>query len=129
MSVVQVRWRSAHDMEATFDRLTRWENHSVPFTTIRRTPLGFTARTAWGPVGFDDPMEVVAFERPRFVRIEKRGRFVTGWAEIEVAPSGAGSEVSWTEYLRITGVPGFLGPPVDWASERMLRGILRGLLA
>lgn len=129
MSVVQVRWRSVHDVEATFDRLTRWEEHSVPFTTIRRTPEGFTARTAWGPIGFDDPMEVVAFERPRFVRIEKRGRVVTGWAEIEVHPSGTGSEVRWTEYLRVRGVPGVLTPVVDRASERMLSGILRGLLA
>ncbi len=63
-----------------FARLTDWERHgeAVPLTRIRRTESGFVARTGVGPLGFDDVMDVVAWDPPRSCRIEKRGRVVKG---------------------------------------------------
>jgi hypothetical protein len=104
-------------------RLTTWERHtaSVPFTRIRLdTPppsgvgTAFTARTRLGPVGFDDPMRVTEWVPPDGVsgagrcRLEKTGRTVTGWAEIEVAPDGAGSLVRWREEVRVGKLPSAL---------------------
>ena len=48
-----------------FARLTEWERHGevVPLTTITPRPGGFLARTGVGPLGFDDPMDVVTWLR------------------------------------------------------------------
>ena len=47
--------------QEAFSRLTDWQRHGdvVPLTSVRLTDTGFVARTGLGPVGFDDPMEVV----------------------------------------------------------------------
>ncbi|MFJ8928974.1 MULTISPECIES: SRPBCC family protein [unclassified Streptomyces] len=96
-------------------RLTDWERHgdSVPLTRVTVTTpppdaagTVFVARTGVGRFGFDDPMEVVAWQPPRRCRMEKRGRVVTGWAEFEVRALGdGGSRVEWREELRVRGVP------------------------
>ncbi|MFE3284231.1 SRPBCC family protein, partial [Streptomyces sp. NPDC059233] len=61
-------------------------------------------------------MEVVLWRppagtEPGLVRLEKLGRTVTGWAEIEIhrSPTG-GSEVQWREDLRLRGLPRALDP-------------------
>ncbi|MFF5445523.1 SRPBCC family protein [Streptomyces sp. NPDC012888] len=126
-------------------RLTDWERHGaqVPLTrTVVDTPppnrVGtvFTARTGVGRLTFDDRMEVVRWQppeegRPGAVRLEKRGRAVRGWAEIEVRPlPGGGCEVRWSEDLRPFGVPRVLGPAVAAAGRllfaRALDRLLRG---
>ncbi|MFC4032281.1 SRPBCC family protein [Streptomyces polygonati] len=110
-------------------RVTTWERHSatVPFTEIEvSTPppsgLGtaFTARTRLGGVGFEDPMRVTVWTPPEgeagagHCRLEKTGRIVTGWAEIDVAPEGTGSRVRWREELRV------------WRLPRLLDGVTAG---
>lgn len=100
-------------------RLTAWERHSgsVPLTRITvptPPPTGvgtvMVARTGIGPVGFTDPMRVVVWEPPAQdgngrCRLEKTGRVVLGWAEIEVRPHGARTYVRWREDLRVRGLP------------------------
>ncbi|MFI1098741.1 SRPBCC family protein [Streptomyces sp. NPDC020917] len=98
-------------------RMTAWERHTatVPLTTMTvRTPppsgpgTVIVARTGVGPLGFDDPMRVTVWQPGRHCRLEKTGRLVTGWAEIDVRPDrdgGPGSLVSWREDLRVRGVP------------------------
>ncbi|NEC81673.1 SRPBCC family protein, partial [Streptomyces sp. SID7958] len=91
---------------------------AVPLTRITVTtppPTGegtvFVARTGLGPLSFRDPMEVTVWEppgdgTPGRCRLEKRGRVVTGWAEIEVRPGPGGrARVEWREDLRIALVP------------------------
>ncbi|MFF8640902.1 SRPBCC family protein [Streptomyces sp. NPDC015345] len=100
-------------------RLTTWERHgeAVPLTrvTVRTPPptrVGtvFVARTALGPIGFDDTMEVVDWRPPEGAtpgrcRLEKRGEAVMGWAEIEVGPGPVGSRIVWHEELRLRPLP------------------------
>ena len=117
-------------------RVTDWAAHGrfVPLTTV--TPVGpagpgggFLARTALGPLGFDDPMEIVDWRPPRFCRIEKRGRVVRGWAELTIAPRAAGSRVSWREEAMPAGLPAAAHPLADAAGRRLFSRVLRGLLA
>jgi hypothetical protein len=101
-------------------RLTAWERHgaTVPLTriTVRTAPptgVGtvFVARTGLGPVAFEDPMRVTVWEPPGGpasrgrCRLEKTGRTVTGWAEIEVLPQARGARVRWREDLRVRPLP------------------------
>lgn len=124
-------------------RLTRWERHAdlVPLTRIEvetPPPTGvgtrFTARTGAGPLRFDDPMEVVRWQPPDggaagLCRLEKRGRVVTGWAEIAVRPRGSGCEVEWREEIRVRLVPS-AADPVTALSGRLVFGrALHGLLS
>lgn len=131
-------------------RLTDWPAHGgrVPLTRITgvsvpATGVGarFTARTGVGRVGFDDPMEVVAWSPPGAgrargrCRLVKRGRVVRGWAEIEVggpeadARDGAGAvRVVWREELGVRGVPRALDPLVTWTARRVFGRVLDGLL-
>ncbi|MFW6721238.1 SRPBCC family protein [Streptomyces sp. MAR4 CNY-716] len=135
-------------------RLTDWPAHGgrVPLTRITGVSVPasgvgsrFTARTGVGRVGFDDPMEVVAWSPPgagRAVgrcRLVKRGRVVLGWAEIEVygpeAGTGDGGDggvgavrVVWREDLGVRGVPRALDPVVAWTARRVFGRVLDGLL-
>jgi hypothetical protein len=94
----------------------------------------FVARSGVGPMAFDDPMEVVAWQPPRDggpgkCRLAKRGTFVTGWAEIEVRPvDGGGSRVLWREELRVRWLPGVLDRPLGWAGRWMFGRAVEGLL-
>ena len=93
--------------EEAFSRLTNWQRHGdvVPLTTVRLTDTGFVARSGLGRLAFDDPMDVVEWDPPRFCRLEKRGRVIHGWAEISVRPTASGSKVVWREVAHVTGVP------------------------
>lgn len=112
-------------------RVTRWERHGayVPLTTITTTELGFVARTGVGPVGFDDPMEIVEWDEPGYCKLVKTGRLVQGWAEIEVSAEGAGSRVVWREEISVRGVPRFADPIVKKSSEALFSRVLDGVLA
>ncbi len=114
----------------TWERLTDWERHArfVPLTRITRTDRGFVARTGLGPVGFDDPMDIVEWREPSFCRLEKRGRRVTGWAELNVDPFGAGSRVTWREDLHVRGLPGMFDGLTRAASRRLFSRVIDGLL-
>ncbi|MEU6391137.1 SRPBCC family protein [Streptomyces sp. NPDC046939] len=119
-------------------RLTDWERHGdvVPLTrvTVTTPPPNaagtlFVARTGTRRIGFDDPMEVVAWQPPRRCRLVKRGRVVTGWAEIEVRALGAdASVVEWREELHVRGVPALADPLLAAAGRLMFGRTVNGLL-
>jgi hypothetical protein len=115
--------------QEAFSRVTDWPRHGdvVPFTTVRATETGIVARTALGRVGFDDPMDVVQWDPPRFCRLEKRGRVLRGWAEISVWPIATGSKVVWREVAHVTGVPRALAGVERAAGRAMFRRLLTGL--
>ncbi len=106
-------------VERVWERLTDWPAHSrwIALTTVRVTsdrPDGvgatFVGRSGIGPLGFDDPMEIVEWTppvsgRPGYVRVQKRGRVVLGWAGFEVAAGpGAGTRVRWSEAVEVAPV-------------------------
>jgi hypothetical protein len=125
-------------------RVTDWPAHAaqVPLTAVEEasgppTRVGsvFVVRSAVGRFGFDDPMEVVEWQppspgRPGRCRLEKRGRVIKGWAEIEVHGTDSGSVVLWVEELRFPLLPSALDPLVARVGRRVfgraLDGILRG---
>nr|WP_283251624.1 SRPBCC family protein [Aeromicrobium duanguangcaii] len=126
--MTRVRRRSQLAAPAAFARVTDWERHRVPLTTITATSDGFTARTGVGPVGFDDPMEITHWDPPRRVHLVKRGRVIRGSATITVDPEGSGSVVTWDEEVSVIGVPGFLDPVVRRLLGLMVSSVLRRLL-
>jgi hypothetical protein len=62
--------------------------------------------------------------------MEKRGRLVRGWAEIEVHPAGSGCRVVWREDLRIASLPRLFDGLTARAGRlvfgRAMTGLLRG---
>lgn len=132
-----------------WQRITDWVGHGrhVPFTAITVEPLGpsrvgtvFTARTALGPLGFDDPMEIVEWQpptdggsgqpdHPGRCRLEKRGRVMLGWAEISVQPAGTGSQVSWREDAVPAHLPKFAHPVAALVGRLLFGRVMRRLLA
>ncbi|MEV5434200.1 SRPBCC family protein [Streptomyces sp. NPDC052701] len=108
-------------LDEAWRRLTEWPRHGevVPLTRITvvtpaptRAGTRFVARSGVGPFTFDDPMEVTVWQPPRdgapgLCRLEKRGRIVLGWAEIEVRPGPGGrARVLWREEIRVRPLPG-----------------------
>ncbi|MFI2347990.1 SRPBCC family protein [Streptomyces sp. NPDC019443] len=86
-----------------------------------------------GRFGFDDPMEVVHWQPPEdgapgLCRLEKRGRVIKGWAEIEVLPQGSGAVVVWVEELHIRLVPRLFDPLVVRVARLVFGRALDGLL-
>ncbi|GGU86463.1 hypothetical protein GCM10010260_19470 [Streptomyces filipinensis] len=119
-------------LDEAWRRLTTWPRHAdaVPLTRVRvltPEPTGvgtrFVARSGLGPLAVDDVMEVTVWRPPTdgeggLCRLEKRGRVVRGWAEIEVlAGPGGRSRVVWREELRVR----FLPRAFDGVLERTAR--------
>lgn len=117
--------------EEAFARLTDWPSHAdhVPLTSISRTERGFVARTGVGRLGFDDIMDVVEWDPPRHCRLEKRGKVVTGWAEIDVTPLDLGCRVEWREVAHTTGVPKALGGLEAAAGRKLFGRVIDGVLS
>ncbi|MCX5379674.1 SRPBCC family protein [Streptomyces sp. NBC_00091] len=138
MPVIRIIRRTSLAPAEVWERLTDWERHGaqVPLTrtiieTEPPTRVGtrFTARTGVGRITCDDPMEVVLWDPPRLVRIEKRGGAVTGWAEIELRPDPAGgTEVHWREDLTLPRLPHALTPLVTWTGRHLFTHALTRLL-
>ncbi|MGW0414447.1 SRPBCC family protein [Streptomyces collinus] len=114
-------------VEETWRRLTRWPRHgdAVPLTrvTVITSPptqegTRFVARTGIGPLAFEDPMEVTVWHPPAdgelgLCRMEKLGRAVRGWAEIEVRPGPGGrTRLVWREELDVRFAPAFCDEPL-----------------
>ncbi|MFD5426210.1 SRPBCC family protein [Streptomyces sp. NPDC127084] len=126
----------------TWRRLTEWPAHAerVPLTRVVVLTAGpsgtgtrFVARTGLGGWTFDDTMEIVRWQPPApelagHCRLEKRGRVVLGWAEIEVRETPEGTRVVWEEELRLRGVPRALDPAVAGAARRVFGRVVDGLL-
>lgn len=124
-------------------RLTDWERHGefIPLTSVRLTGVirdevgaSFVARTAVGPLHFDDVMEVTAWLPPinggeGFCRIDKRGRLVLGWAELTLTPSAEGTTIRWVEEARFR-YAGPIGDAVNRATgPRVFGRLVDGLLS
>ena len=115
--------------EEAFARLTDWPRHAdvLPFTDVRPTDTGFVVRTSVAGVGFDDPMDIVQWDPPRFCRLEKRGRVVHGWADICVWPTDTGSKVVWREVAHVAGVPRIMARVEKAVATTLFRRLLNGL--
>jgi len=115
--------------EETFARLTDWPRHGdvMPFTDVRVTETGIVVHTGIGRVGFDDPMDIVQWDPPRFCRLEKRGRVLRGWADICVWPTDTGSKVVWREVAHVTGVPRIMARVEKAAGTVLFGRLLNGL--
>lgn len=131
MTAFRIQRLTPLSADEAWQRLTDWPRHAahVPLTTITLTETGFAARTGIGWLAFDDPMDVVSWAPPAHCRLEKRGRFVTGWAEIDVRAAGSGSEVVWTEDLRLRILPSLFDRPTAWAGRLMFGRAIRALLS
>jgi hypothetical protein len=135
---------ASHDTSLSVDeawaRLTDWPRHAayVPLTTITVTGVPtrigtvFTARTAVGRFGFDDPMEIVEWAPPEAgvgrCRLDKRGSVMLGWAELVVESRAGGSTATWTENITVARVPHFVDPLTAVSSRLLFSRVLRRLL-
>lgn len=113
-------------------RLTTWSRHGdvVPLTRVAvltppptREGTVFVARSGLGPLSFDDRMEVTVWQPPADdgpgrCRLEKRGRVVLGWAEIEVRPGPGGrTRVIWREEVGVRFLPSLFDPLLGAAAR------------
>ncbi|MBT3152179.1 SRPBCC family protein [Streptomyces sp. CHD11] len=143
MATFQLQRTAPLPLDEAWRRLTTWPRHGdvVPLTRVTVTtppPTGegtvFVARTGLGPLSFDDPMEVTVWQPPAgdtpgFCRLEKRGRVVTGWAEIEVRPGpGGGARVVWREEIRVRFLPASGEAVLARAGRRMFGRAVNRLL-
>ncbi|CAL9396203.1 SRPBCC family protein [Streptomyces sp. Tu 3180] len=130
-------------LDEAWRRVTAWPRHgeAVPLTRVTVTtppPTGegtmVVARSGLGPFSFDDPMEVTVWRPPRdgspgLCRLEKRGRVVTGWAELEVRPGPGGrARVLWREEIRVRAVSTLFDGVVGRASRHVFGRALNRLL-
>ncbi|WP_225830660.1 SRPBCC family protein [Streptomyces sp. NK08204] len=130
-------------LDEAWRRLTEWPRHSgvVPLTRIivvtsapTREGTRFVARSGLGPLVLDDVMEVTVWRppadgEPGLCRLEKRGRTVRGWAEIEVRPGPRGrSRVVWREDLRLRFLPGWCDGLVARAGRTVFERAVNRLL-
>lgn len=125
-------------------RLTDWERHGdhIPLTTVTQSGgegVGstFTARTAAGPVGFDDVMEITRWDPPTQgteghtegrCDIVKRGQIVAGWAELTVTPTATGTQVRWREEVAVRRTGRLLDLPIRLGSQRVFGRLVDALL-
>ncbi|MGA5898723.1 SRPBCC family protein [Streptomyces venetus] len=130
-------------LDEAWRRITRWRRHGevVPLTAVRVVPPEPTrrgtlvvARSGLGPLSFDDPMEVTVWQPPEDgapgrCRLEKRGRVVLGWAELEVRPGPGGrSRVVWREEIRLRLLPPLFDGVVRRSSRYVFGRALNRLL-
>lgn len=85
-------------------------------------------------VGFDDPMVVTQWQPPDergngCCRVLKRGPWLTGWAEVQVAATDGGTRVSWLEDVRTRWVPRFADPLVSAVGSVLFSRVLRKMAA
>lgn len=120
---------------AVWERLWDLDRHTaaIPLTTVHGGTLGpgasFTARTAVGPVGFDDEMEVLEWAPPRHAVIAKVGRVLRGRIEVDLRAAGPDTRVRWRQTYGAAGVPdtlaGYAAPAVRAGYLTALRRLTR----
>ncbi|WP_433796152.1 SRPBCC family protein [Actinoplanes sp. CA-252034] len=146
------RFTVSRDVRATatdtWKILVDWPRHGdwVPLTVLRvesERPDGvgarFVARTGVGPLAFDDPMTVEAWEppggdapddRPGHCAILKHGRVVHGSASFSVTPLPGGQcRVEWTEDVTVSPrrLTRYADPLVTLIGRAGFAATLRGL--
>lgn len=145
MAEFVIRAESPQPATVCFERLLDWDAHSaaIPLTRLRhqgrpRVGQRFVARTALGPVGFDDPMVVEVLsppagdaggDRPGVVEVAKTGRVIGGRVRWTVTPLEAGALVEWSQRLTIGWLPQWVDPVVGVVGRRAYGAGLRRLLA
>ncbi len=149
-----VRLESDHGPAESWRRLWDLDRHTavIPLTRVTLLPpataLGegatFCARTALGPLGFDDPMRVVSWRAPDAARepagvrdghavIDKTGSLIGGRIKVRVVPTAAGGAwVTWRQHVELRWLPS----PLSWVERPVAgvvalgyRAVLRRLLA
>ncbi|MGW0084997.1 SRPBCC family protein [Streptomyces sp. NPDC003393] len=130
-------------LDEAWRRLTRWHRHGdgVPLTRVTVVTPGPTregtrlvARSGFGPLGFDDRMEVTVWQPPAGAepgrcRLEKRGRLIRGWAELEVRPGPGGrARVLWREELRVRFLPSVFDPLLERSARTVFGRTVNKLL-
>lgn len=122
--------------ETVFDAFTDWAGQQEWMTgTQVRVTAGdgrsagsrIVARTGLGPLGFDDPMEITAWEPCRRVQVRHLGRVVRGDGvfEVEALPNGH-SRFNWVEWLEVPlGTVGLVG--FTFARPVLARGMMPSL--
>lgn len=122
------------------------DRHSevIPLTVVSSEPPGtalaagvrFGGRTALGPVGFDDPMEIVVWEPPATAAgcavVAKAGRVIAGRIEVAFTPTdGGGTRITWRQVVQLPWLPLPLSP-LEHVVARLVapgyRTVLRRLL-
>jgi hypothetical protein len=128
-------WRRLLDLEA--------HTAVIPLTTVTGDALAardlvdgsrFVARTALGPVGFDDVMVVESIAAPAATtagraRIRKEGKVIRGDIDLLVTPTASGSTVEWSQRIGVRGVPALLDPVVAKVAGAAYGSTIRRLLA
>jgi hypothetical protein len=133
---------------AVWATLVDWPRHGdwAPLTEVRTVPgpaggvgAAFVARTGLGPLAFDDPMTVVAWQppagdaggdRPGRCEVVKSGRVVHGRAWFSVTPlPGGRSRVVWFEDVTVSprAVTRWVGPVLSLAGRLGFAATLRAL--
>jgi hypothetical protein len=104
----------------------RAHSEVIPLTTVTGEQLEaaalvpgsrFVARTALGPIGFDDVMVVESIEQPSDgsgarARIRKEGKVIGGAIDFRVTPTTSGSTVDWAQQIHVRWVPRLADPLV-----------------
>jgi uncharacterized protein YndB with AHSA1/START domain len=122
--------------ERVFAALTDWARQGewMPGTRVRVVKGNgdaagdeIVARTGIGPVGFDDPMRLTAWEPPARCEMAHLGRVVRGGGVFLVEPRDAGSRCTWVEWVDPPlGLVGQLGLRAGRGlTQRALRVALR----
>lgn len=115
----------------------------IPLTSLSGDGVGgrplregarFVARTAVGPLGVDDVMEVRAFTLPTAAgparaQIIKTGRLIRGRIDADVAAAPGGSVVLWKQEIGLRGLPSLFDPLVALVAKAAYRSVLTRLLA
>lgn len=145
MGRFHVALHSRHGVQECFARLFDLAAHDrlIPLTSVRSEPPSvplaegarFIARTGLGPLGFDDPMEVVVWRppgprHPGRATIVKHGRVITGRIDaiVTAREGSAGSTVYWTQQIGCPWLPTFLDRPVTFVARLAYARMLRRLV-
>lgn len=114
---VAVTRKLAVSAQQAWDALVDWpaQRHWMPLTRVMVDDNGndlsgaghhvgarFVARTGWGPLGFDDPMEISHWDPPSRCEVIHHGRVVrgVGWFDVR-ARDERRCVVTWGERLEL----------------------------
>lgn len=140
-----VRGTTRASVDDAWALITDWPAQSrwIAFTSVAIVKPGdgvgtrFTGRTQVGPIRFDDPMEVTVWEPPvdgqrGYCKVRKFGPWILGTAEIAVEPARGEpnrTAVTWTETVRLRGVPATFNPLVRAMGGILFRMTMRKAIA
>lgn len=130
-------WARVWDLDRHTDVIPLTRVAPDPPATALAEGVGFTGRTAIGPLAFDDTMCVAEWRPPTggeggTAVVEKTSRWLGGRIEVTVAAAPGGSAVIWRQDVALPWLPS----PLAWvellvarAAALGYRAVLRRLLA